>query len=48
MARQLLRAFLWLLIFAIELALCLSLFIGVRAFLAARRLDHDARQVRRN
>ena len=46
MARRLLRAFLWLLIFAVELALCLALFIGVRAFLALRRLDREARQVR--
>lgn len=46
MARRLLRAFLWLLIFAVEFALCLALFIGVRAFLAARRLDREARQVR--
>ena len=46
MVRRLLRAFLWLLIFAVELALCLALFIGARAFLAARRLDRDARQVR--
>ena len=46
MARRLLRAFLWLLIFAVELALCLALFIGVRAFLALRRLDREARKVR--
>ena len=46
MAHRLLRAFLWLLIFAVELALCLALFMGVRAFLAARRLDREARQVR--
>src|SRR5580692_7402621 len=46
MVRRLLRAFLWLLIFAVELALCLTLFIGARAFLAARRLDRDAGQVR--
>jgi hypothetical protein len=46
MVRRLLRAFLWLLIFTVELALCLALFIGATAFLAARRLDRDARQVR--
>ena len=46
MVRRLLRAFLWLLIFAVELALYLTLFIGSRAFLAARRLDHDASEVR--
>jgi hypothetical protein len=46
MIHRLLRVFLWLLIFAVELALCLALFIGARAFLAARRLDRDARQVR--
>ena len=46
MARRLLQAFLWLLIFAVELALCLALFIGVRAFLAARGLDRNVRQVR--
>ena len=46
MVRRLLRAFLWLLIFAVELALCLTLFIGSRAFLAARRLDRDASEVR--
>lgn len=46
MVRRLLRAFLWLLIFTVELALCLALFIGAKAFLVARRLDRDARQVR--
>jgi hypothetical protein len=46
MVRRLVRAFLWLLIFAVELALCLALFIGGRAFLGARRLNRDARQVR--
>ena len=46
MVRRILRSLLWLLIFAIQLALCLALFIGVRAFLAARRLDREARQVR--
>jgi hypothetical protein len=46
MIRRLLRAFLWLVIFAVELALCLTLFIGVTAFLTARRLNRDARQVR--
>jgi hypothetical protein len=46
MVRRFLRAFLWLLIFAVELALCLALFIGVTAFLAARRLDRDAHRVR--
>src|SRR5215472_333820 len=46
MVRRLLRAFLWLLIFAVELTVCLALFIGARAFLVARRLDRDAGQVR--
>jgi len=46
MVRRILRAFLWLLIFAVELTLCLALFIGARAFLAVRRLDRDVRQVR--
>jgi hypothetical protein len=46
MIRRLLRALLWLVIFAVELALCLTLFIGVTAFLTARRLNRDARQVR--
>jgi hypothetical protein len=46
MVRRLLRAFLWLLIFAVELALCVTLFIAARAFLAVRRLDRDALQVR--
>jgi hypothetical protein len=46
MVRRLLRVFLWLLIFAVELALCLTLFIAARALLAVRRLDRDARQVR--
>jgi hypothetical protein len=46
MVRRLLRVFLWLLIFAVELALCLTLFIAARAFLAVRRLDRGARQVR--
>jgi hypothetical protein len=46
MVRRLLRAFVWLLIYAVELALCLTLFIGARAFLTARRLDRDALQVR--
>ena len=47
MVRRLLQVFLWLLIFAVELALCLALFIAARAFLAVRRLDRDdARQVR--
>ena len=45
MARRLLRVFLWLLIFALELALSLVLFIGARAFLTARRLNRDAREV---
>jgi len=44
--RRLLRAFLWLLLFAVELALCLAVFIGATAFLAARRLDRDAHEVR--
>jgi hypothetical protein len=44
--RRLLRASLWLLIFAVELALCLALFISARSFLAARQLDRDAPQVR--
>jgi hypothetical protein len=46
MVRRLLRALLWLLIFAVELALCLALFIGARSFLVASRLDRDAPQVR--
>ncbi len=46
LVRWVLRAFLWLLIFAVELASCLALFIGVTAYLTARRLDRDARQVR--
>lgn len=46
MVRRLLRAFLWLLIFAVELALCLTSFIAARAFLAVRRLDRDGLQVR--
>src|SRR5580693_5138293 len=46
MVRRLLRALLWLLIFAVELALCIALFIGARSFLAASRLDRDAAQVR--
>jgi hypothetical protein len=46
MARRLAGAFLWLLIYAVELVLFLALFIGARAFLTARHLDRDARQVR--
>ena len=46
MVRRLLRAFLWLLIFAVELTLGLALFIGGMSFLTARRVDRDARQVR--
>ena len=46
MVRRILRAFLWLLIFAVELTLCLALFIGARAFLTVRRLDREVRQVR--
>ena len=46
MVRRLLGPLLWLLIFAVELALCLALFIGARSFLAASRLDRDTRQVR--
>ena len=46
MVRRLLRALLWLLIFAVELALCIALFIGARSFLTASRLDRDASQVR--
>jgi hypothetical protein len=46
MVRRLLRAFLWLLIFAVELAVCLTSFIAARTFLAVRQLDRDARQVR--
>ena len=46
MVRRLLRASLWLLIYAVELTLCLTLFIGARSFLTARRLDRDALQVR--
>jgi hypothetical protein len=46
MVRRFLRVFLWLLIFAVELALCLTLFIAARAFLAVRPLNRDARQVR--
>ncbi|HEY6290714.1 MAG TPA: hypothetical protein VI455_04020 [Terriglobia bacterium] len=34
-----------MLIFAVELALCVALFIVATAFLAARRLDRNARQV---
>ncbi len=40
------QALLWLLAFSVQLALCLALFIGAKAFLAARRLDRDAGQVR--
>ncbi len=39
------RAFLWLVIFVVELALCLTLFIGAMAFLTARRPNRDAREV---
>jgi hypothetical protein len=47
MVRRLLQVFLWLLIFGVELALCLALFIAARAFLAVRWLDRDdAGQVR--
>jgi hypothetical protein len=46
MARPLMRAFLWLLVFVVELVLCLALVIGVRAWLAARQLERDVRQVR--
>ena len=46
MVRWLLRVFLWLLIFAVELTLCVTLFIAARAFLAERLLDRGARQVR--
>lgn len=46
MVRRLLRAFVWLLIFAVELGLVVSLSIAARAFLAARHLDRDAGQVR--
>jgi hypothetical protein len=46
MVRRLLRSLLWLLIFAIQLALCLALFIGARSFLVAGRLGRDAPQVR--
>ena len=40
------RAFLWLLTFAVQLIVCLALFIGARAFLTARRPDREASQVR--
>jgi hypothetical protein len=46
MVRGLLRAFQRLLIFAVELAICLALFIGAKAFLTARPLERNARQVR--
>ncbi|MGB6430593.1 MAG: hypothetical protein WBF06_08400 [Candidatus Acidiferrales bacterium] len=46
MFRRFLRTFLWLLIFAVELGLCLALVIGARAILATRRLDRDAGEVR--
>jgi hypothetical protein len=46
MLHGLLRALLWLLIFAVELVLCLALFIIAAAFLAARGPDREARQVR--
>ena len=46
MVCRVLRACLWLLIYAVELVLCLALFIGAKAFLVAHRLDRDAREVR--
>jgi hypothetical protein len=45
MVRRVLRACLWLLIYAVELVLCLALFIGAKAFVGAHRLEHDAREV---
>src|SRR5580704_798687 len=46
MLHGLLRALLWLLIFAVELVLCLALFIIAAAFLAERGPGREARQVR--
>ena len=46
MARGILRAILWTLIFVVQLAVSLALFVSATAFFAARRLDRDAREVR--